>query len=156
MPIRLQSGQTPDMHTTMRMSVLAMVVVATFAGCAAEPLVAAQHCPAGYGTPARLVTLFFGRSEPGGGVVTDRQWLQFEDQVVVPELPNGFTVLDASGAWLSPAGHATAHEPTKMLLVSLPEAPGALAPVQRIRDAYQARFRQQLVGMSVAAACGDF
>ena len=126
------------------------------AGCATQPTTTVQRCPAGYGAPTLMVQLFFGRSIPGLGEVTDRQWTQFEAQVVVPALPNGFTVFDASGAWTIPAGHATVHEPTKVLLVSLPETQGALAPIKRIRDAYQMRFRQQLIGMSVAPACGEF
>lgn len=93
---------------------------------------------------------------PAGGKVSERDWRRFEDRVVAPALPNGFTVFDASGAWLSPTGHASRHEPTKVLIVSLPDTPGALAPVQRIRTAYQARFRQQLVGMTVAPACASF
>ena len=126
------------------------------AGCAPQPPITVQRCPARYGAPTLMVELFFGCSIPGLGEVTDQQWTRFETQVVVPALPNGFTVFDASGAWMSPAGHATVHEPTKVLLVSLPETQGALAPIRQIRDAYQKRFRQQLVGTSVAPACGEF
>lgn len=100
--------------------------------------------------------LFFGRSVPGGGQVSEQNWQRFVQTVVTPALPNGFTEVDASGSWLSPTGHATRHEATKLLLVSLPESPGALAPVQSVRTAYQARFHQQLVGMIVSSGCASF
>lgn len=136
--------------------VAAVVLAVGLAGCAAQPRMAGASCPAGTGSPSLMVALFFGRSMPGGGEVSEPDWRRFVEQVVAPALPDGFTVLDASGAWLSPAGHATRHEPTKLLLVSLPNAPGSLAAVQRVRAAYQARFHQQLVGMSVAPACASF
>ena len=133
----------------------ALALVSAVAACAAEPP-AAERCPRGTGSPSLMVELFFGRSMPGGGEVSAQDWIRFVDQVVAPALPDGFTVLDASGAWLSPQGHATRHEPTKLLLVSLPVSPHALAPVQQIRSAYQQRFHQQLVGMSVTPGCGAF
>ena len=108
------------------------------------------------GSPNLMVALFFGRAMPDGGEVSEQDWRRFVDRVVARDLPDGFTVLDASGAWLSPAGHATRNEPTKLLLVSLPATPAALARVQRVRAAYQRRFHQQLVGMSVQPGCGDF
>ena len=126
------------------------------AGCAAQPQAAAQRCPAGSGSPVLVVELFFGRSISGQGTLTDQQWAQFETQVVVPDLPLGFTVFDASGAWMDPHAHATMRESTKVLLVALPESADALAPVERIRDAYRRRFHQQSVGMTVAPACGEF
>jgi len=100
--------------------------------------------------------LFFGRSVPGGGQASDQDWQRFVQTVVTPALPNGFTEVDASGSWLSPAGHATRHEATKLLLVSLPASPGAMTPVQKVRAAYQARFHQQLVGMIVTPGCASF
>lgn len=126
------------------------------AGCAGGARGSAERCPAGYGAPTLVVQLFFGRSIPALGQVTEKQWNNFVNKVVVPNLPNGFTVFNASGAWMSPEGHATIREPTKVLLASLPDASGALAPIKRIRNAYQLLFRQQRVGMNVAEACGDF
>ena len=126
------------------------------AGCAVPVPRSAERCPPGYGAPTLVVQLFFGRSIPALGQVTEQDWNTFVNKVVVPNLPNGFTVFNASGAWMSPAGHTTIREPTKVLLVSLPDASGALAPIKRIRNDYQLMFRQQRVGMNVAQACGDF
>lgn len=130
-------------------------LAALLAACANRPGLA-QRCPAGAGSPSLVATLFFGRSMPGGRMVGQDDWQRFEQQVIAPALPDGFTVFDASGAWLSPAGHRTQHEPTKVLLVSLPDRPSSLAAVQRVRAAYQAQFHQQLVGMTLGEACADF
>ena len=41
--------------------------------------------------------LFFGRSN-----VSDEAWAKFAAQVITPDLPSGFTELDAEGQWLNP------------------------------------------------------
>lgn len=130
------------------------VVALMLAGCAG-PLPQAGLACRGHGAPAEVFTLFFGRSMPNG-TVSDAAWRSFEDQVIVPALPDGFTVLDASGAWMSPAGHATRHEATKVLVVALPARPGAAEPVERIRQAYQQQFHQELVGMTMQPGCASF
>jgi hypothetical protein len=50
----------------------------------------------------------------------------------------------------------TIKEPTKVLAVALPVSEASLAAVNRIRDAYQIQFHQQIVGMTAAQACGTF
>jgi hypothetical protein len=100
--------------------------------------------------------LFFGRSIQGRAEVSDRAWDDFLDQVVTPNLPNGYTVFDASGAWLNPSTRHTIHERTKVLLAALPDAASSAAAIARVRNAYQVQFHQTLVGMTVAPACGSF
>ncbi len=41
--------------------------------------------------------LFFGRAS-----VTDPAWAEFTARVITPQLPDGFTVLDANGQWMNP------------------------------------------------------
>jgi hypothetical protein len=108
------------------------------------------------GPPVLVFDLFFGRNSTGRGNVTDKEWRDFLDQEITPNLPNGYTVLDADGAWMNPISQKTIHEPTKLLLVALPDVPDSLAAITRIRNAYQVRFRQQLVGMAVQRGCGSF
>ena len=100
--------------------------------------------------------LFFGRSIHGQGEVSDRAWDDFLEQVVTPNLPNGYTVFDAAGAWRNPATGHTAHERTKVLLAALPEVATSAAAIERVRQAYAEQFHQTLVGMTVAPACGAF
>ena len=90
------------------------------------------------------------------GEVDDRAWEQFVERAITPALPDGFTVFDAAGAWKSPATGRTTRERTKVLLVALPDTPDSTSAVQRVRDAYQSEFHQQLVGMTAAPACGSF
>jgi hypothetical protein len=104
----------------------------------------------------QVVELFFGRSIRGQGEVTDSAWDDFLAQVVTPNLPNGYTVFDGTGAWLNPATERTVQERTKILLVALPDTASQTAAIARIRQAYAAQFHQTLVGMTVAPACADF
>jgi len=64
--------------------------------------------------------------------------------------------MDAAGAWMSPISHQTVKAATKVLLVALPDRPASLAAVNRVRTAYEGRFHQQLVGITVTPACGSF
>lgn len=100
--------------------------------------------------------LFFGRSIQGQAEVGDGAWDDFLAQVVTPNLPNGYTVFDAIGAWRNPATSRTIHERSKVLLAALPDAAASSAAIARVRQAYEVRFHQTLVGMTVAPACGSF
>ncbi|WP_158258675.1 DUF3574 domain-containing protein [Rhodopila globiformis] len=103
-----------------------------------------------------VFNLFFGKSIPRRGDLTQAEWQQFLDDSVTVNLPNGYTVVDASGAWMDPTTRRTIKEASKLLIVALPVTPLSLAAVNRIRNEYQSRFRQQLVGMTVEPACGSF
>jgi hypothetical protein len=101
-----------------------------------------------YGSPVAPV--------PSQREVSDGAWDDFLQQVVTPNLPNGYTVFDGTGAWLNPATGRTIHERTKILLAALPDVPASAAAISSVRTAYAAQFHQALVGMTVAAACGSF
>ena len=116
----------------------------------------ADQCSPGMGPPVLVFTLFFGQSVAGRSDVRDSEWQAFLDDTVTVNLPNGYTVIDGNGAWMNPVTRMTIKEPTKILLVALPFAAGSLATVNRVRTEYQARFHQQLVGMTTGPACGAF
>jgi hypothetical protein len=103
-----------------------------------------------------VFTLFLGEAIPGRSDLTDDEWQAFLDDTVTANLPNGYTVFDAGGAWMNPMTGKTIRENTKVLVVALPDVPDSLAAVSRIRTEYQARFHQQLVGMTVQQACATF
>ena len=130
------------------------------AGCAATPPTGpgtmALDCPAAFGPPLLIFRLYMGRSMPPFGEVTDKDWDAFVDKVVTPSLPHGFTTFDANGGWMSPASGQTLRERTKVLMTALPDAPDSVGIVERIKNDYQVRFHQQLVGMTVSSACGTF
>jgi hypothetical protein len=132
-----------------------MMLTALIAGCAPAPGLAVR-CQAAVGRPMLVFDLFFGRAIPERGDLTDAEWRRFQDAVVTPNLPNGYTVFDASGAWMNPMTRKTIQETTKVLIAALPDDPGSQAAIDRIRSAYQTQFHQQLVGMTVQPGCGAF
>jgi hypothetical protein len=142
----------------LQTTVLCLAVVLT--ACAPVPATGpdtmALDCPARFGPPLLIFQLYMGRSMPPFGEVTDADWDAFVDRVVTPALPNGFTTFDANGGWMSPASGKTIRERTKVLMTALPNAPDSIAKVKQIRNDYQVKFHQQVVGMTVSPACGSF
>ena len=140
------------MRKAGRLFGLAMLLAAS--GCAR--VVPPMTCAAGMGPPVIVFTLYFGESVGGRRDLTDAEWRQFLDGTVTPNLPNGYTVWDARGAWMNPMTRKTIKEATKVLAVALPVNEASLDTVNRIRDAYRIQFHQQIVGMTSAQACGAF
>ena len=141
-------------------ALLAFCCASALAGCAlvpdAGPNSIAERCPVSSGGPLLVFELFLGRSIHRYGEVTDSEWDAFIDQVVTPALPQGFTVYDAAGGWMSPISRKTLHERTKVLMTALPDSPASFATINRIRNDYRVMFRQQVVGITVTRACGGF
>lgn len=140
--------------------VLVLCVATALAACAPVPGTGpgtmALDCPARFGPPLLIFQLYMGRSMPPFGEVTDKDWDEFVEKVVTPALPNGFTTFDANGGWMNPASGKTIRERTKVLMTALPDAPTSIATVKQLRNNYQVKFHQQLVGMTVSPACGSF
>ena len=85
-----------------------LIVAALLAGCAG-PAGQASCAPPAEAAP--VVELFFGRSLPDGGEVSDAAWLGFVDEEVTPRFPDGLTILDAVGQ--QRAGDAAGRERSK-------------------------------------------
>jgi hypothetical protein len=111
-------------------------------------------CPAG--KPMQVYQLYFGRSIKGGGFVADWDWNAFRDSAITPNMPDGFTIVDADGAWAAPDGRRTVTDRTKVPIAAMPGGPGSLAVANRVREAYRRRFSQDLVGMIVQPGCASF
>jgi hypothetical protein len=103
-----------------------------------------------------LFTLYMGKAIAGRPDLTDAEWRSFLDRSVTVALPDGYTILEGNGAWMSPASHRTVREATRVLIVALPDTPSSLAAVNRVRQDYQTAFHQQLVGMTVEPVCAAF
>ena len=134
--------------------VAACCVLAGAGGCAPAP--APVACSDLGGTPMLEYQLFFGRGIPGRADVTDREWADFVEHVVTPNLPNGFTALDADGQWMNPATHRIIRERTKVIIVAAPNSEATRSAITAIQDAYRTRFHQQAVGATVHLTCGAF
>ncbi|HEY2618306.1 MAG TPA: DUF3574 domain-containing protein [Acetobacteraceae bacterium] len=100
--------------------------------------------------------LFFGRDIAGRPPVTDPEWANFTARVVTAQLPAGFTEFDAEGQWQNPATHRISREPTKVIIVAVPDTPATAAAIAAVKDAYRTLFHQQTVGTTVAPVCGAF
>jgi len=90
--------------------------------------------------------LFFGRSIPGGGLVSDEQWSQFLVEIVTPRFPDGFTILSGSGQYRDKSGKIIS-EPSKVLvfLYSRKALKESRAKIEEIRSAYVKKFDQESV-----------
>lgn len=104
----------------------------------------------------RMVTLYFGQSVPGQGPLAEADFAAFVADTVTPRLADGFTLWDATGAWLNPRTGRTITERTKVLSVAVPDRADRHDAITAIRRDYEARFHQQLVGMTVHSVCADF
>jgi hypothetical protein len=108
------------------------------------------------GEPSLVIELYFGRSVPERGPVTDAEWRDFAATVIAREFPDGFTVLDADGQWRDPRDGRTNVERTKLVVVAVPRVPATLAKVDAVTAAYRRMFAQQSVGQVIREACAAF
>jgi hypothetical protein len=103
------------------------------------------------GVPMLEYQLFFGRSN-----VSDQAWAAFAAQVVTPNLPAGFTELDAEGQWMAPDTQQISRERSRVVVVAVPDTPVTTTAIARIKDEYRRRFAQMVVGTIVHPVCGAF
>jgi hypothetical protein len=106
--------------------------------------------------PMIQVDLYFGRYVKSRPPVSEAEWADFVTHSVAPKFPDGFTVLDASGQWLSPATRRVTREPTKLMQIVTPGRPDLAERVRAVIDAYKARFHQEAVGVTSATRCAAF
>ena len=111
-------------------------------------------CASGLG-PVTTAEIFFGRSIPTGGSVSEEDWRRFLDTEITPRFPEGLTVTDAHGQWRDAEGNIT-REPSKRLLLVLSGAPDEGAQIAAIKDAYKKTFRQDSVLLIEGKACAGF
>jgi hypothetical protein len=107
------------------------VALLSFAGCATAPSKIDDR-------------LFFGRTIPGGGEVTDAQWSAFVAEIIVPRFPEGFTVWRGSGHWRGDDG-APVSEQTCVLEVVHSKDPAVDAKLEEVARTYRQRFSQDAI-----------
>ncbi len=107
------------------------------------------------GASARPVAeLVFGRNIGPSLGVSEAAWRDFVDAEVTPRFPDGFTMLEARGQWRD--GAAIVREPSKVLVLLLPDAATAAPQIQALVDSYKRRFRQESVLVTTTPACLRF
>jgi len=90
--------------------------------------------------------LYFGRSIPGGGIVSDEEWNSFLADTVSPRFPDGFTSLKAIGQYREKSGKIVT-EPSEVLIFfySGSNKNESRAKIEHIRAAYVKMFKQESV-----------
>lgn len=89
-------------------------------------------------------TLFFGTRIGSDGRVEASDWARFVDDAILPRFPDGFTLLQGSGAWRSDSG-ATIREDSHLLIVARPSGAEIDGKLAAIADDYKTRFQQESV-----------
>lgn len=105
--------------------------------------VPSQHHPV---EPAQwmLDRLYFGRSIPGGGEVSEAHWRGFIDAEITPRFPDGLTVWRAEGQWRDSTG-TLVRETSFLLELAHPNDTRSHRKVREIISEYKLRFRQESV-----------
>jgi hypothetical protein len=83
-------------------------------------------------------TLYFGTSRVNAAAVSDAEWRDFVEQVVVPAFP-GFTEVEGTGYWKGQ------REASRMIVVVHPRSGEDNGKIQHIIDEYKRRFQQEAV-----------
>ncbi|MBC7922699.1 MAG: DUF3574 domain-containing protein [Ferruginibacter sp.] len=91
-----------------------------------------------------LDRLYFGRSLPDSGQVSEQNWRQFLAEVVTPRFPDGLTVWRAEGQWRDSSG-TIVRESTFLLELAHPDENESRRKLREIIGAYKQRFRQESV-----------
>ncbi|GAA3089086.1 hypothetical protein GCM10020254_37440 [Streptomyces goshikiensis] len=81
--------------------------------------------------------------------VGEAEFTRFLDREVTPAFPEGLTLQDGRGQWRGPDGK-TVHETSYEVVLLYPEkeAESRGVRIERIRRAYEGRYRQDSVGRS--------
>jgi hypothetical protein len=101
--------------------------------------------------PQIRTTLYFGLSRPKVSV-SELEWQIFLRDEVTKRFPDGFTVWQAEGQWLTPDGSID-REQSKVLLLVHADTPAARQSVQAVIQSYRKSFDQQSVLWENARVC---
>lgn len=134
--------------------IVSLLLVPILASCAATGA-PSSACPAG-SDGMTVAELYFGRNIGDRVGVSDEAWQRFVDTEVTPRFPAGLSVLDADGQWRDSATGRVVREPSKVLVLALPDAAAASPDLAAIADAYKAAFGQQAVMTVTRPACVSF
>lgn len=111
-----------------------------------------QRCSSGE-QPMMLAQLFFGRNVGNRHGVSDAQFDAFVDQVLTRHFPAGLTRMNASGHWRADPGEPLARERSEVVTLVVADSPRTHQDLERIRQAYMARFRQESVLLTHLPVC---
>jgi len=99
-------------------------------------------------------SLYLGRSINTGGEVSEADWHRFMSETVIPNFPDGFSVVDAKGFWNN-AG-TTEQEKSKMLIILHTGTPVSRGKIDNIAQIYIEEFKQKYVIGGTSIICPHF
>jgi Protein of unknown function (DUF3574) len=105
--------------------------------------------------PWTQVELYFGRGLGGDAVVSEEAFQSFLAEQVTPFFPEGLSVVDVAGQFRDDEG-TIVREPTKLLILLVPDAAEVVPDVETIVAAYKERFDQQSVLHAEHPVCVGF
>lgn len=132
----------------MHISLLRMMIVAgmlmLMQGCAFHHSTHHQSRPET--SFQRMISdrLYFGRSIPGGGTVSDEDWRKYLAESVTPRFPDGLSVWRAEGQWRG-NDSIIVREESFILDLLHADDPKSEQSVQEIIREYKVRFKQEAV-----------
>ena len=89
--------------------------------------------------------LYFGLSKPNGELVSDSAFIAFTENEIATRLPEGFTILEATGYWRGQNGR-TERERSRVLIVHYREADRTKArALADLITIYKRMFAQEAV-----------
>lgn len=149
----------------MYLRVVLIALMSVAAGCASQPLAAPGSAAVSatlQGDLARPATaqgwarseLYFGvgSEEDAAGGISEAQWRAFLDKEVTARFPDGLTVFDAYGQWLSRDRAEPSRLKSKVLVILHEDTPQRTADIQAIRLAWKQATKHQSVLWSKQAA----
>lgn len=137
-----------QMMRTYKATILFSITLFLFGGnLSAQTAQAAPSTPAVVKAESFFRTeLYFGRSKPNDGSVSDEDWTTFLAEVVTPRFPDGFTALKAIGQYREKSGRIIS-EPSEVLVFfySKKTKNESRTKIEEIRVAYLRKFEQESV-----------
>jgi hypothetical protein len=105
--------------------------------------------------PMLRAEIYFGRNIGGHLGVGARQWARFVARELTPRFPGGLTVIEGQGQWRGASG-SIVHEPSKIVIVFVPDEAAARDRIAAAAAAYKQRFKQDSVAVVTRAVCVAF
>ena len=101
------------------------------------------------------IELHLGRDISTGGIVSERAFLRFVDEVVTPRFPDGLGIIDFTGQYRHSHG-VIVREPSKLLTILVPDPAAVSGKIREIIRAYKRRFQQESVLHTEIPVCVAF
>ncbi len=107
-----------------------------------------------YGKPYVQTLLVFGLSKPGGGTVSEAEWIEFVDTYVTPKFKEGLTIVDSDGQWMMESGEVIKEDSRILILLYDDESSAEVDDtIEEIKETYKKLFNQEAV-LRITSAAG--